>query len=569
MAKTLAEIKDRAEELKSKYTERDELFNELEQIAFLDWADRGNVQARAAEGNVKITVSPDPRNQFLSSVQLLASATPLFKVPNSARYAGGESSIERFINNLWKEMNKLYGASLLYDMIFSAQLYGEVHFATTDMQDFLSYYKKKGTAYEKRAKRAAKRSPFLGEVFNAHECYADYDKLGLTAHYRRVQTTASVVAGEHGDAGIKAVKSLSDSDEVYYNEWWDLENHAIWLDEGDEIMLGEHGMPFIPIETVITDGSQHMFQDTRYQRQPFLYAVAKSGIWERQNLSLSALYTLIFETGFSPLFAYQMNQDGKDLDLDFSGPFTVVKLSPGEGFTSLGKNIVDPSIEVGMSIANNLVEDSTIYRTARGQSIGANAAYSTHALLTQSGRLPLVTPQKRIEWLLSTSMEKCIERIAGDLGKRKVKSLIEEELDNIVIPEDTVVEATLEVRMPQDNLQAANIATAMKQAGLVSDEWIQSKLLQIEQPEEMRKEIAKELMVTFLRDQQIQKLLQAEQMKQQQMQMQMQAQVQGQQQMMQQQMQAPPQQQAQQVTPELLAQMAGGGGEEGQAMGGM
>lgn len=540
MAKSLAEIKDRAEELKSKYAARDDLFNELEQIAFLDWADRGNVQARAAEGNVKITVSPDPRNQFLSSVQLLASSMPLFKVPNSARYLGGESSLERFINGLWKEMNKLYGSSLLYDMIFSAQLYGEVHFATTDMQDFLGYYKKKGTAYERRARRAARRSPFLGEVFNAHECYADYDKLGLVAHYRRVKTKARIVSGEHGDAGMKAVAELSDGDDVYYNEWWDLDDHAIWLDEGAEIMVGEHGLPFIPIETVITDGSQHMFKDSTYQRQPFLYAVAKSGLWERQNLSLSALYTLIFETGFSPLFAYQRNAPGKELDLDFSGPFTVVNLDSGEGFTSLGKNIVDPSIEIGMNIANNLVEDSTIYRTARGQTIGANAAYSTHALLTQSGRLPLVTPQKRIEWLLGSSMEKCLERMAVG-GSRKVRSLIEEELDDTTIPEDAVVEATLEVRMPQDNLQAANIATALKQAGLVSDEWIQGKLLQIEQPEEMRKEIAKEIMVNFLRDQQIQKLVQAEQMKQQQAQMAMQAQAQ-------QQMQAPP---------EMMAQMGG------------
>lgn len=547
MAKSLAEIKDRAEELKSKYAARDDLFNELEQIAFLDWSDRGNVQARAAEGNVKITVSPDPRNQFLSSVQLLASSMPLFKIPNSARYLGNESSLERFINGLWNEMNKLYGSSLLYDMIFSAQLYGEVHFATTDMQDFLGYYKKKGTAYERRAKRAAKRSPFLGEVFNAHECYADYDKLGLVAHYRRVKTKARMVAGEHGDAGIKAVAELSDGDDVTYNEWWDLDDHAIWLDEGAEIMVGEHGMPFIPIETVITDGSQHMFKDTRYQRQPFLYAVAKSGLWERQNLSLSALYTLIFETGFSPLFAYQRNQEGKELDLDFSGPFTVVNLDQGEGFTSLGKNIVDPSIEIGMNIANNLVEDSTIYRTARGQTIGANAAYSTHALLTQSGRLPLVTPQKRIEWLLGSSMEKCLERMAVG-GNRKVRSLIEEELDDVTIPEDAVVEATLEVRMPQDNLQAANIATALKQAGLVSDEWIQGKLLQIEQPEEMRKEIAKEIMVTFLRDQQIQKLVMAEQQKQQQQQMAMQAQAQQ------------AQQGQQGVPPEMIAQMQQQGG---------
>ena len=519
MVDSIEVIMSKAKELKARYTERDSLYDELERIAFLNWAERAATQMKAP--NVKITVSPDPRNQFLSSVQLLASSMPLFRIPNSERYLGGESILERFINGLWKEMNKLYGSSLLYDMIFSAQLYGEVHFATTDMQDFLGYYKKKGTAYERRARRAAKRSPFLGEVFNAHECYVDYDKLGLVAHYRTVKTRARNVAGEHGDAGIKATKDMQDGDDIIYNEWWDLDNHAIWLDEGNVILYGEHGMPFIPIETVITDGSQHMFKDTNYQRQPFLYAVAKSGLWERQNLSLSALYTLIFETGFSPLFAYTRNQPGKHLEMDFSGPFNVVNLDQGEGFTSLSKNLIDPSIEMGMNIANGLVEDSTIYRTARGQTIGANAAYSTHALLTQSGRLPLVTPQKRLEWLLSNSMEKCIERMATG-GSRKVISLIEEELQDVTIPEDIVVEATLEMRMPQDNLQSANIATAMKQAGLVSDEWIQSKLLQIEQPEEMYEKIWSEQAAGAIVQAQIQTMVQQQMMKVQQQQMQMQ-----------------------------------------------
>ena len=540
MAIKLKEVIDNANDLKARHAPRDEMCDEVERMNFFEWSGKGEAEKKAQ--NVKITLSPDPHNQLKSAVQMMSAIEPKFKVPEGKNFSGDESKIETFIQTLWTEANKLSGSSVLYDLTYSALLYGETHLATVDMLDYVGYYKKKGAAYERRAKRAAKRSPFLFEVYNPHDCYTAFDRLGLVSHYRRISVPSKKIAGEWGDIGVKATKNLQDGDEVTYNEWWDLDNHVVWLDEGEEILNEEHGLPFIPIETAITDGSQGLFNNTSYQRQPFLYAVAKSGLWERQNLTLSALYTMIFAIGFAPLFAYQRNQPGKELEIDLSRPFNVVNLDPGEGLTSLARNIIDPSVQFGMETANQLLEDSTIFRTARGQSIGANAAYSTHALLAQAGRLPLITPQKRIEWLLSQTMEKCLERIAEG---RSTKSDIEALLDDVSLPEDITVETTLDVKLPQDKLQAANIATALKQVGLVSDEWIQSNLLNIEQPEQMRKQIWNETMAqtvaSTMQQAEVQKIV-----------MQQQAQMQ--------QAQAPQMQQgAPALTPEAEAQMAGGG----------
>ena len=540
MAMKLNYFVDKSNDLKSRYSDRDDLYVQVENQNFFESDELDGVKGKAE--TVKITLSPDPHNQLKSAVQMMSAIEPKFRVPEGKNFSGDESKIETFIQTLWTEANKLTGSSVLYDLVYSALLYGEVHLGTIDMLDYLGYYKKKGGAYERRAKRAAKRSPFMFPVYNAHSCYTEFDHLGLVSHYRKYDVTAKKVAGEWGDAGIKAVKSMQDKDTVTYNEWWDLENHVVWLDEGVEILNEEHELPFIPIETAITDGSQGLFNKTSYQRQPFLYAVAKSGLWERQNLTLSALYTMIFAIGFSPFYAYSRSEPGKDLELDFSGPFGVVNLDPNESFTALNRNIIDPSVQYGMETANQLMEDSTIYRTARGQSIGANAAYSTHALLAQSGRLPLITPQKRIEWVLSQTMEKCLERLNES---RSSKSDIEALLDEVELPESVTVETTLDVKLPQDKLQAANIATALKQVGLVSDEWIQSNLLNIEQPEQMRKQIWGETMAqtvaSTMQQAEVQKIV-----------MQMQAQ---------QQAQAQPQapQGAPALTPEAEAQMAGGG----------
>ena len=532
MAVNLQEIISKANDLKARHAERDEMADEVERMNFFNWA--GKAEAERKAQNVKITISPDPHNQLKSAVQMMSAIEPKFRVPEGKNFGGDESKLETFIHTLWAEANKLAGSSILYDLVYSSLLYGEAHLATVDMSDYVSYYKKKGRAYERRARRAAKRSPFIFEVYNPHDCYTEFDRLGLVSHYRRLSVPAKKVAGEWGDVGIKATKGNEDADEVTYNEWWDLDNHVVWLDEGAEILNEEHELPFIPIETAITDGSQGLFRNTGYQRQPFLYAVAKSGVWERQNLTLSALYTMIFSIGFAPLFAYQRSQVGKELEIDMSRPFNVVNLDPGEGLTSLSRNIIDPSVQYGMEIANTLLEDSTIFRTARGQSIGANAAYSTHALLAQAGRLPLITPQKRIEWILSQTMEKCLERLSES---RSTKSDIEQLLDDISDTKDVTVETILDVKLPQDKLQAANIATALKQVGLVSDEWIQSNLLQIEQPEQMRKQIMEGTARNMLYQQFLQQQQMQAQMAQQQ---QMQARV------------AP-------LTMEQEAQMAGGG----------
>jgi len=185
VADSIEVIISKAEELKSKYAERDELYDEIEQMAFLDWADKASTQSKAP--NVKITISPDARNQFLAAVQLMSATEPKFRVPEAKNMVGDESKIEKFVQALWAETNKIAGTSLLYDLIFSAMLYGESHLAVTDMNDYVGYFKKRGKAYERRAKRAAAKSPFMLKAFNPHECYTDFDDLGLTSHYRRVR----------------------------------------------------------------------------------------------------------------------------------------------------------------------------------------------------------------------------------------------------------------------------------------------------------------------------------------------------------------------------------------------
>jgi hypothetical protein len=61
------------------------------------------------------------------------------------------------------------------------------------------------------------------------------------------------------------------------------------------------------------------------------------------------------------------------------------------------------------------------------------------------------------------------------------------------IPDDVDIEVTLEPKLPQDNLRNAQIVTQLKSSGAnVSDEWINTELLQIADSNEMFQQKTKE-----------------------------------------------------------------------------
>jgi hypothetical protein len=72
------------------------------------------------------------------------------------------------------------------------------------------------------------------------------------------------------------------------------------------------------------------------------------------------------------------------------------------------------------------------------------------------------------------------------------------ELDPNIIPVDVSVDATIDVDMPQDKLQNANVASMIVDRGLASRAWARESLLNINQTEEMEKKIIKENITNVL-----------------------------------------------------------------------
>lgn len=485
-----------SQQLMSRFSDKVELCKEVERMYFMEDDEIAAIAQRMDNG--KLTLSPDARNSLLGAVRLMIAADPQFSVPRDENEELGDDTlddIENFASQMWNAAGRLYGAPLHYDAVMSGLLYGEVHIAVKRMKLLAAHANKKGGARAARIEKASRRTPYSFEIWNPKNCFYEMDQFGLIYHFRRVETTASRILSDYGDKVLPARYNNNLNAAIVLCEWWDLDDHVIWIEgEKKPIEEGPHGLDFIPIVVQISEGSWGLFPEGKRKATPFLYGVAKSGIWKRQNMLLTSILTNVHNFAINPMFVYKANTAGKTLNVDWSRPGGVATIEEGEELSAMAnKGLIDPSVLETMNIIDGLTTESTLYKQVLGEPLGKNAPYSMVALLSQSGRLPLISPQKRIGWAIAKAIELALEwERSSPEGPARVKFGQQvTELDPSTIPDDLEIECALEITLPQDDLQNANIANAVTQGDnpLASLAWARENILKIGQSTDMQREI--------------------------------------------------------------------------------
>ena len=469
-------IKVHAEEVESQYGERNDLFEELERMYLMDWTDKPTAS------DVKVTISPDARNAIQGAVRLMTATDPQFIVPgDKSQRNEEESKIEQAAAAIWDRAGEIQQSPIHYDAMLSSLLYGEVHIPITNTNSLVKFAKENKMGQD-RAEQLAAMTPFLFEVWNPMDGYPEFDALGLCAYYRKATVRVGTLRTRFGEAVEEVVKGKKSGDTVELSMFYDLENYGVWV-EDTGIIAEEHGLPFIPVSVTVTEGSK-MFQDMKYTRQPMLYGLHKSGLWERQNLTQTVLFTHLYQLGINPT-TVTYTKDGKAPDRDYAGGQINMKI--GERIEHItNKGIIDPSFGVAMDIINSKTEASTIYSQALGQPMGGSPAFSTVALLSQSGRLPLIATQKRGGWAIADAMRKAL-----NWYKQDGQDCPGIDLKPSDIKDNLQLEVKLDVSLPQDKLQMANIANLITQGDdpLSTKEWARENILNIGQSAEMTEDI--------------------------------------------------------------------------------
>ena len=491
-------IKTLATQSKDALSTRDTDYIELDKMFLLQDSD-----VKSGD-DIKKTISPGPRNKVLGAARILAASDPTFTVPFEVEEGAAQtimgggtdeaqaqsSKIEDFITACYEQSSLITGKKAHYLAAVTALLYDEVHVAVVSTAELAKL------SNSPRIQRIAERTPILFEVLSPRICYPTYDVGGLSTHYSERRMSVRDVQSRFADAE-KLMSGKKPTDVVTYCEWWDDTSHVIWVSEfADKPLLEvEHKLPRIPIASAIIEGNE-LFDSEGGQptRQPFLYTSYKSGIWKRENLSLTAMYTLIAKLATSVDFIASL-PDGQHVTLDFSNHVNILEVPQGADVKQLQRQTLDPALQVGLSTAQALEDESTMYRQALGEPLGANAPYSMVALLSQAGRIPLTMYQRMLSAVFSDAAEIAL-MLVRDSGSAKIKTAKQADgikgktlsalsLTGAEIPEGTRVEAVLDVELPQDeraNMQTAQIA---KQLG-IPDSLVYEKFLHEGQADQLR-----------------------------------------------------------------------------------
>lgn len=486
--------KDHGEELYATHSSARAVHKKIDEMINMKWSGQPDVQ------NVKVTISPSVRNQFMGAVRILTSTDPQINVPhdkNSAQSIAMAENIEKICKAVWYHSGRLLQKPVHYDLTNALLRYGQFHLAVTDTTDLLEHYRNGMTnkATLARYERIAKYTPFLFTPIDPKTGSAQFDAYGLTAYYRQTETNYGNIRSMFGDRESYATKKATEV--VTYKEYWSLEHHFTWIDAEDIPFIGadnngEHGLPIIPIVVQSAEGVSFE-KDPELKSQSFLYGIQKSEMWERLNLINTLNFTNLFAYAMQPAFVHEKGEQDSEIVPDFSVAGGVLHLNPGDKFGPMKREVINQDIMFSKQLLDQQIEESTMYKQALGGGDPGNAAFSTIALLSQSGRLPLIAPQRCGGAGIGQAFETMFALMKDNPTKRTYLSEHGlEQIKTAEIPDDLIIDVKLEADLPQDKLQMANVAAIMKQNGFVSDEWIRENILGIGQSDDMTKKIVEE-----------------------------------------------------------------------------
>ncbi len=493
------QAKKHAQELQASHAMRDTKFKRYQDMFLLNAKDLPNKQW------IKKTISTSARDAVIGTTRLLTATNPVWVVPEIKDKNDNDisSDLEILAEAIWLAAGRRK-KPVHFDLALSGCLYSEVQVIPKTVQGMINTASGKQKAW---LEELQSRTPAVFDVINPLYGYPEYSSLGLTAYASYQKRKASDLIAMFGD---KAKAELGDKSPTGLLDVWEymnLESHYVWL--GDKpILEDENRYPFIPVEARVIEGSD-MFEDMEDTRQPLLYGFDKSGMWDRENLTYTIMFSLIFAAGATALTKYRRNSPDKESPIvDYDSPLGTVILDQGEEFEFLAKNIIDPSLREGLDITKNAGVESTVYRQAFGEPLKGQQPFSSLSLLSTAGRLPLVPYQKGISEAIAGAMHTCLRMLKIDGGTIKLTRALDLEtrrttgktgtntieFDTALLPDSFDIFAELEVTMPADETQ--NILAASKmvegERPLGSHRLAREKILGIGQSDVMDEEIMAE-----------------------------------------------------------------------------
>jgi hypothetical protein len=221
-------------------------------------------------------------------------------------------------------------------------------------------------------------------VINPQESYPEWDDDMMLSHTQKYKLKGSALKNRWG---------VDCSDTTIYTvmETFTPDHHVVWTEGGvGTVYAEEHGLGCLPIFSAYAGGSD-LFPEPEQQGQAFLYAKAKGNLDKRENAFLTAVFTNQHQRGLAgPLVAINSDKPDQLITVQYKGGMRYII---GDAKV-IDDKIVDPQLFQIKNLLDDLDGQSTIQRQTLGEKMGAGIPFSSLSLLSNSGKLPLVDPQR-------------------------------------------------------------------------------------------------------------------------------------------------------------------------------
>lgn len=460
----------------------------------------------------KIVYDPTPQVTVRGIKRLLTATEPVIAVPhdkNDASIHDIASEMEQMAGMMWRASGRISGRPVHYEVVRSAALFDQVAIEINSTKDMLQQAEKHVEDTEKddnKANRVYAKAmmermqdihnitPYLYECKPPRCVFHERDLTGMKVYARKAMMRKADIIDRWGTAAHRIVDDYKRDASAYDWFWvwlyYDLRYCQIWMEGASQpFVQDEHGLPIIPAVVHTVEGS-NMFEEVEDQIEPFLQTIDRAGLWKFNTLLLSAVATQMAYMGFTPPYIYTEGETtGSEPTFDFSGPFGMIKV-PKDAKLERAKNTgaLDADTMQYFSLSSSLTEEATMFKTALGQSLGATAPFSAVALLSQQGRLPLVTIQEISSWAIADVLKASFKWIKSDSGEYRTRFQNKESVINPAdIPDTFELEASLEVDLPQDRLQSADIFNRLEKH--IPKRVLAEELLHLGQYEDLQEEL--------------------------------------------------------------------------------
>ncbi len=473
----LDDYKDKAAELTQRYRERNEANDEYDKIDLMQWSD----YPQESDRWIVPVKSPSAHNAVDGGVRLLTATRPKIKVPpqdDSVDERERADFLERYLKAVLWGASRRGQVPVEYDLTRSAFLYGEVCAQIMDLRDTVAYLRQSdtNTALADRYERLAKRAPFGIRIYHPNWVYPEYSQFGLEGVLLKYKRTVRSIRQFWGKLPASAletreVEGLKDGGEVWFYDWIDHDSRCIWIENADAPILRAEREGPLPWSCRIIQGTM-LRDDERFKRQPFLFAVKESRMFDNESALLTATFSRIRAMNFNAQYKWQSDiRPDSPPRVDWTIPGGAIGMSTDENYERFKPELADDDLKFALQLTDNYIEQSTVPKQLLGSPPPREQAFATTNALAQAGKLPLVPVQVVGGWALGDICEYVLEKTRREKERVRVYGPAGEVvLKASDIPEFPVVEVTFKPDVPTDKQQLVNVILAAQQARVLSQE---------------------------------------------------------------------------------------------------